>query len=285
MEISMNDSTSQQNPLAGHFRTAALYLELPSRGENYPAGSIVLPENGEVAIFPMTAKDEIALNTPDALMSGSATAQVIESCVPAIKDGFSVPTIDIDPLLIAIRIASSGEKMDFTNVCPKCEEENTYEVDLRNLLDDYGYVDFSEPLELNGLSIYFQPQVFRELNKLGLKAFNEQRALSVLENKNLSDDEKMEQFQTYLKTVSVVSIDITAGFIKKIVMTDGTEVIDRNHIYEFITNSNTKTYKVIEDKIMEFGEFTKSKPIGVQCRQCQHQYQTPIEFEASNFFG
>ena len=282
----MNDSNPNQNPLAGHFRAPVLYLELPSRGEYYPEGALDLPENGEVPIYSMTAKDEIAMNTPDSLMSGASTAQLIQSCVPNIKDGFAVPTVDVDPLLIAIRIASSGEKLDFTNVCPSCKEENTYEVDLRNILDDYKYVDFSKPLELpSGLKFYFKPQLFREVNKVGIKTFQEQRAIAIIENEDMVDEEKLKKFEEYLHSVSVSSVDITGGFINVIVMPDGQQVTERQWINDFLANVDKNVYHTIEEKILSYSEYTKPKPLDVICRHCKHEYKTPLEFEATNFFG
>jgi hypothetical protein len=63
----------------------------------------------------MTAKDELMLKTPDALMNGQATVEVIKSCVPSIKNPWHMPSIDIDTILIAIRIATYGENMEFSS--------------------------------------------------------------------------------------------------------------------------------------------------------------------------
>ena len=75
---------------------------MPSKGVYYPTGSITLDENGEVGVYPMTAKDEIVMKTPDALLTGKSTVEVIQSCIPAIKDAWQVPSIDVDTILIAI---------------------------------------------------------------------------------------------------------------------------------------------------------------------------------------
>ena len=47
------------NPLRQFFRRPALYLKLPSGGQGYSEGAIDFPDNGELAIYPMTAIDEI----------------------------------------------------------------------------------------------------------------------------------------------------------------------------------------------------------------------------------
>ena len=73
-----------------------------------------MPPNGEIGIFPMTARDELVLKTPDALLNGASTVEVINSCVPAITDAWEIPSVDMDALLIGIRIATYGENMDIT---------------------------------------------------------------------------------------------------------------------------------------------------------------------------
>ena len=63
--------TDRINPLQQYFRRPAIYLRLPSEGNGYPEGSINLPDNGEVPVYPMTTIDEITSRTPDALFNGT----------------------------------------------------------------------------------------------------------------------------------------------------------------------------------------------------------------------
>ena len=97
----MTEQTTGQNtsnPLQKYFRQPKLHVRLPSGGKYYPPGALDLPESGEVAIYPLTAKDELLLKTPDSLMNGTATADVIKSCVPAIKNPWYMPSLDVDAL-------------------------------------------------------------------------------------------------------------------------------------------------------------------------------------------
>ena len=70
-----------------------------------------MPQSGEVGVYPMTAKDEMLLKTPDALLNGEATVTVIQSCIPAIKNAWAMPSIDCDAALMTIRMATYGNKM------------------------------------------------------------------------------------------------------------------------------------------------------------------------------
>ena len=67
----MTEQTTGQNtsnPLQKYFRQPKLHVRLPSGGKYYPPGALDLPESGEVAIYPLTAKDELLLKTPDSLI-------------------------------------------------------------------------------------------------------------------------------------------------------------------------------------------------------------------------
>src|SRR6056300_286460 len=120
----------EQNPLRKYFRQPKVYITLPSQGKYYPEGSIKMPENGEFPILAMTAKDELAMKTPDALLNGQATVDVIQSCVPNIKNAWQTPVVDIDAILIAIRQATYGNDMEFVSVCPNCNNRNEHVADL-----------------------------------------------------------------------------------------------------------------------------------------------------------
>ena len=123
------------NPLKQFFRQPAIYLQLPSDGRHWQDQSLTMPENHELPVYPMTAIDEITYRTPDALFNGQAVVNVIQSCVPAVKDGWAVPGIDINALLIGIRIASYGHDLEIGTKCPECGTDAEYTVDLRMILD------------------------------------------------------------------------------------------------------------------------------------------------------
>ena len=112
-------ASSEQNPLTKYFRQPKVYVTLPSKGSHYAPGAIDMPENGELPVFAMTAKDELTMKTPDALLNGAATVNVIKSCIPDIIDPWQMPSIDLDAVLVAIRIATYGEILELeTKVLP-----------------------------------------------------------------------------------------------------------------------------------------------------------------------
>ena len=131
MENSTNIASA--NPLSKYFRQPSIYLKLPSNGQFWPDGAVELPVTGEIPVYPLTARDEVTLRTPDALMNGSGVTDVIHSCCPSIKDAWKMPSVDVDAVLIGIRIASYGHSMDLDTNCPKCNEDNRHAVDLTRI--------------------------------------------------------------------------------------------------------------------------------------------------------
>ena len=120
----------ENNPLKQYFRRPSIYIKLPSGYKNYPAGVIDIPESGELPVYPMTAIDEITVKTPDALFNGSAIVDIINSCIPNIKDPWKLSSVDVDAVLIAIKSAADGNDMELETTCPACDESSTYGVNL-----------------------------------------------------------------------------------------------------------------------------------------------------------
>ena len=60
------------NPLLKAYRSSSLYISLPSGGKFYKEKP-KLSADGELAVYAMTARDELITKTPDALFNGEAT--------------------------------------------------------------------------------------------------------------------------------------------------------------------------------------------------------------------
>ena len=82
----------QVNPLKKHLRQPKIYIKLPSQGKYWHPNAIDFPESGELPVYAMTARDEITFKTPDALLNGQATVDVIQSCMPVSYTHLTLPT-------------------------------------------------------------------------------------------------------------------------------------------------------------------------------------------------
>lgn len=272
------------NPLQKYFRQPAIYMRLPSGGHFWAPGSLELGANGDLAVYPMTARDELMYKTPDALMNGQSTVDVIQSCIPQIKDAWQCPAIDLDAILIAIRIASYGNQMNFDVTCPKCKETNEYSNELSPVLDSIRAPNFSQPVRAGGLEIYLKPQSYRAMTQANLKAYQEQRMLIMVNDSELSDDEKIKKFTEMFRELTDMTITGMARNIQAI-KTDQDIVTDESFIHEFLTNCSKPVWSAIENKLRQLGKDAAIPDNHIKCADCGHEFDTPLTFDLSNFFG
>lgn len=272
------------NPLFKHFRQPAIYLRLPSGGEYWPDEAIDLPATGEIPVYPMTVKDEILLKTPDALMNGDGMINVIQSCLPNIKDANYIPACDLDPILISLRLASYGNEMDFSSTCPHCNERNDNTLDLNQILDNHKMPVY-ESVAMGKITVKFRPQTFKTLNNANLSAYEQQRLVSVIGSSDLSEDQKTVEFNKIVPKITEMNVTNIVGSIEYVETDDGTRVTEEKFIREFINNCDRKVYDKIKKSIEAHAEKNKIKPVEIACAECEKHYKSTLNFENSNFFG
>lgn len=275
-------AVNSNNPLLKHFRQPAIYLRLPSGGRFWNPKSLDLPESNDVPIYPMTIKDEITIKTPDALMNGQGVVDVIQSCCPSIKNAWDIPSVDLDAIFIAIRIASYGPDMDIDTVCPHCQEENRHVVKLVELLDGIKSPDYSS-VELDDLVFEFKPQTFKNYNDANLVGYEQQKLIAAITDSGLSDDQKVEQFNTIFPRLTDMNATNVVNNIQAII-TNGTQVTERHHIKEFIMNCDRKTFAEIKETVDRLSAEIKIKPLTAQCASCTKEYTQELTFDQANFF-
>ena len=273
------------NPLSGHFRQPAIYLKLPSQGHYYPTNGIDLPVTGDIPVYPMTVRDELTLKTPDALMNGVGVVNVIKSCCPNIVDPWNMPAVDLDPVFIAIRLASYGKGMDITCTCPDCKSSNEYTVDLTVILDSLQKADYSSPVVINGLTFRFRPQTYQDINQAGLITYEEQRLVdSIVRNDELSQEEKTKQFNASFEKLRQMNVNSVTVSIDSIETEDGVIVTDRAQIAEFLDQSSRQIYNDIKEHIQNLVDTFKVKPLKIPCKDCDKEFENTLTFNQSNFF-
>jgi hypothetical protein len=209
--------TQIANPLRQFFRQPAIYLTLPTRGEFWHPDAISMPENKELPVLPMTAVDEITYRTPDALFNGQAVVSVIQSCIPSIKNAWAVPSVDVDAILVAIRIASYGHDMEFDTKCPACSEESERRLDLRQVLDSLKSTDYSKPVVEGDVEIYFKPMNYKNLTDNNRAQYEEQRILQQLPTTG-ADTEALRatNYADIIKKITDISVKAIASSIAAI---------------------------------------------------------------------
>lgn len=275
--------SSTPNPLKQFFRQPAIYIKLPSKGQYWPVDSLEMPTNGELPVYPMTAIDEITYRTPDALFNGQAVVNVIQSCVPAVKNAWHTPNMDLNTLLVAIRIASYGHSMEVVSTCPSCQHQTDYEMDLRSVLDQQRKPDFNQNIDHGDLQIHFKPVDYYQQNQTSMQQFEQQKTLSMLPNSDLSDDDKMIKLNQALRMITELTISVVSCSIAMI-RTPDVVVTDNDHIEEFLRQCDRKVYNQIRDHVIALNTETQLQPLNVKCPECDNAYEQPLNLDMASFF-
>ena len=271
------------NPLRKYFRQPVIFLRLPSGGKFYPPGTIQMPENGELPIYPMTAVDEIATRTPDALFNGSTIMEIIRSCVPNILDPWAVHSGDLNALLAAVRLASYGSEMEISSSCPKCNHVHQISMDLRIVLDQQQMPNYEQPLVAGDLTIHCSPMTYRQINEVGKVQYEDQKIINMINQVDLSEEEKMAKLGEAFKRITALTIRSIANSIGAIRTADAM-VTDQDQIHEFLINSPKIVFDSIKDHISKLRTASEIKPIKMTCEECSHEYDQTFTLDVTNFF-
>lgn len=290
--------SNTQNPLVGHFRTPKLYTSLPSQGKFYDETIIDLPSTGELPVFPMTAKDEIMMKNPDALLNGEAVAQVIASCIPNILAPRRLVANDVDALLVAIQGATFGDELDVGAPCPQCTENASAIISTEAVLSNMDTLDDTYEFTTDsGLLISMVPFSYETAVKAGVANFRSERSLQSIAN--IEDElEKIKAFNTNFIELANLNFDILVDCVNTITMppsegeSEPVVVKDKEHIQEFLENCDSSIGKELERFITEMGDKGIQKRMQLTCEPCSEKlpegeeftFESAVNFNTVNFF-
>ena len=279
------------NPLVSFMRQPKIYIQLPSKGEYWAEGSLIPSETQEYPVFSMTAKDELMLKIPDAVMSGQAVVDVIQNCMPNIKNAWNIPSIDIDVILIAIRIATYGEKMT-TPLTFSDDIEMEYAVDLRSVLDSLAANIKWEPVVSisEDLTIFVRPATYKKLSEGAIKTFETQKILQLANSDSLPEEEKLKAFKESFNKLTDVTIGIVENSVFRVDTSLGS-TSDPRHIKEFIENADKDIFNKIQLHLDALKESNNIKPIRVTVTDEMREkgfkeefVEVPLVFDPATFF-
>lgn len=280
----------RKNPLAAFMRQPKIYIRLPSDGNFWPEGSLQRTETGEYPVYSMTAHDELLLKVPDALMNGQAVVDVIQNCMPNIKDAWQVPSIDMDIILIAIRIATYGEKL--TTPLSLGETELEYTVDLRSVMDTLmQQITWIPHVVVNeDLTVYVKPINYKQVSQLAIQNFETQKILQVANNETMTEEDKIAVFRDSFAKLTKVTLGLVAASIFRVDSSEGTTE-DPVFIKEFMDNVDKEIFNVVQQHLERLKEQNSIKPVIIpvtdELREQGFTGETievPLTFDAASFF-
>ena len=280
------------NPLQKYYRQPIIYIKLPSGGRYYPREVFTPTETGDIPILPMTVKDELAFKTPDAMINGQATVDVIKSCVPNLLDPWKMVNYDTDAVLLAIRIATYGETMDINFRVPGTNEEQSHSLNLPALLEDLGKANIEDQTTTSkGFKIEIQPLDYRTLTKIQIARFEQQKMYGTIDSSAMTEEQKQTAFAKSFETLNTVNFSLLVDSIKSITTPEGNKVVDRAQIIEFCNKADTKTITEIQEKLSDLRLQAQIPPLKIKTTEDQIKkgapasFEVPVTYDNSNFFG
>ncbi len=283
---------TQNSPLEKYYRQPAVYIKLPSHGKYYKPEVFTPTETGEIPILPMNVKDELAFKTPDAMLNGQATVDVIKSCVPNIKDPWQMVNYDTDAVLLAIRIATYGETMNITYRTPVTREEQEVAINLPAQLENLAKVEILDDFTTkSGFKINVMPLTYTQLTKIQLANFEQQKIVTNLGHAGLTEEDKTVAFKKSFDILNKINFSLLLDSVKAITTPDNQTVNDRKQILDFCNNATSTIVNEIQDGLVEIRQQGQIPPLKIKSTEEQIKkgepvdFTVPITFDNSNFFA
>jgi len=271
------------NPLQQYFRQPKVFVSLPSQGI-YNDPTAITGDLTRMPVYGMTGMDEIMLKTPDALITGESTVRVIESCCPNVKDGWAVSNLDVDALLVGIRIATYGNTMTMVHVCEKCDTENNYDLDVSKFLEHFGQCQFEPKVSLEDLVIRIRPLDYRQVTGFNLEQFALQKRLiqaSALEN----EEEKNKLIGEIYRDLGLLQNKVIIAGIEQVELPGGTVVTEQEFITEWIENADKTVFDAVRSQVNKNSEEWRIPTTHVKCDSCEAENSFNVDLDQASFFA
>lgn len=280
---------ASSNPLTQFYRKPGAYVSLPSAGRFYK-NAPKLTDSGELAVYPMTAKDELILKNPDALFNGEAVRQVLASVVPDIANVNEMPSADVDMVLVAMRMASYGDDLNL-EVAHGCDaskgKPQSITVSLGGIIGTMRPIDpaIGQVKLSSGLTVFIRPYNLADQSRLLKAQFTSMRQIQAMDtNDDLTVEQKTEMANKEYASMVDLAQQLLAGCVQKVVLPDGQEVVERAHITDWLKNLDRASIDRLDQELKRFQEFGIIREVTTKCDYCGETYKTDMLFDPTSFF-
>lgn len=273
--------------LQSYHRQPKLFVDLPSKGKYYDASVIEDEQYVQIPVFGMNAMDEIMFKTPDALFGSEATAQVIQSCIPTIKEPWKLVGFDIDYILIAIRIATYGDDMAVSTRCPKCQTQTENNLSLTRMIQNYENFPIDNSFQIDELTFNLKPLTYKKMTDFSVENYGYERQLiQIASAKEMSDDDKDKATKEIYKKINDLNLRVAISYIKSISNSTDSET-NIETITQFIIENDAVFYNKLKESVFDLSNRWKVPKLTTECsnEECDHTYESRVDLDYSNFFG
>lgn len=275
------------NPLLAYRPHPRVYVKLPTCGAYY-SDDVLDTRDHEIGVCAMSAKDEMLLNNPEALMNGRALSQVIENCVPSVKNAIELTASDVEVLMLAIRQASGHKSYEVGGVCPGCGQKGVFERDIDTVINmcTYHTEELVEVLD-TGLTVHLRPNSWKSHSTIQQMAFQRQRMMQMIADPDLDPEYKKSILQEIFDGMVELNMMLLADCISYIESPEG-NVDSKEFIREYIELLDKDTLNKMSEKIEKLNNIGAPHTMDVLCSnpECQHEWEiTGLRYDPSDFFA
>jgi hypothetical protein len=267
------------NPLTSFFRKQKLALQLPSKGHWYSSDDITFNNDNSLPVFAMTAELDMQFRAGDFTLTGKTTYDMIKGCIPAIHHPENILNIDIDAILLAIRLASYGDEFSATVSVPNTTLTRTINFSISKLLSELNnrkeiWDDQITIEDEHGtiLQLELYPIPLKNIFLTSKTIYTQKRVLSknVDVNDNIADENI---FNNSMKTLTESAIKLLCSSIKSITAKDNTGKILAN----VIANSPEEIDKIAYIIRSMDIEFFNAMRDHLEVQRKKYTFITPIQ--------
>jgi hypothetical protein len=91
-----------------------------------------------------------------------------------------------------------------------------------SFLDKVGDFVYNDTLAVSELKLNIRPYTYKELTKIAIKTFEQQKLIAIVNDNELSDEEKVAKFGESFVNLTGMTVDVVVNCIDSIETPDGT---------------------------------------------------------------
>jgi hypothetical protein len=198
----------------------------------------------------------------------------------------------MDVLLIAIRIATYGEKMSVP-IKLGSDIDYEYELDLRLVVDQLMHNIAWDPIvPINeNLVVHVRPITYKTMTQGALQTFETQKIIQIVNDESVAEEDKIRIFKESFAKLNKLTLGVITESIFNIESSNG-GTSDRKHIQEFMDNVDKEIFDKVKGHIDILREHNAIKPLKIAVTDemralgiTEEEIEVPLNFDPSNFFG
>jgi hypothetical protein len=181
-------------------------------------------------------------------------------------------------------MATYGTSMNVNSKCPKCRQENTYELNLQQFLDHYQKCKYDDTLKVDDYIIKTRPITYKEMTENQKQTIAYQRAINIEVPNIKSEEDRAQMTDQLLNQIANQAVQLIYSSVLSVEI-DGQVESDKKEIIEWIEGNDVTIFRAIKQH-MEKNSKAWSMPLkDVQCGECEHKYKINVSLDQSDFFG